>query len=110
MGSACMGISITTLKSLARSRPASTRFRLMVCVFLCNFGRLVGEYYPSWRFDWQNCGEMNRTLPLILTLDQHGVPHRWVTWQQAVWYYAKERIAWELGREAFTVWGGRCHR
>ena len=41
---------------------------------------------------------MNRSLPLILTLDQHGVPHRWVTWQQAVWYYAKERIAWELGK------------
>ena len=49
-------------------------------------------------------------LPLILTLDQHGVPHRWVTWQQAVWYYAKERVAWELGREAFTVWGGRSHK
>ena len=53
---------------------------------------------------------MNRSLPLILTLDQHGVPHRWVTWQQAVWYYAKERVAWELGREAFTVYGGRSHR
>ena len=53
---------------------------------------------------------MNRSLPLILTLDQHGVPHRWVTWQQAVWYYAKERIAWELGKEAFTVYGGHCQR
>ena len=53
---------------------------------------------------------MNRSLPLILTLDQHGVPHRWVTWQQAVWYYAKERVAWETGREEFTFWGGRCHR
>ena len=52
---------------------------------------------------------MTRSLPLILTLDQHGVPHRWVTWQQAVWYYAKERVAWELGREAFTFWGGRSH-
>jgi hypothetical protein len=52
----------------------------------------------------------SRSLPLILTLDQHGVPHRWVTWQQAVWYYAKERVAWELGNEAFTVYGGRCHR
>src|SRR4030088_609359 len=51
-----------------------------------------------------------RSLPLILTLDQHGVPHRWVTWQQAVWYYAKERVAWELGREAFTFMGGRSHR
>jgi len=53
---------------------------------------------------------MNRSLPLILTLDQHGVPHRWVTWQQAVWYYAKERVAWELGRQAFTIYGGRSHR
>ena len=52
---------------------------------------------------------MNRAHPLILTLDQHGVPHRWVTWQQAVWYYAKERVAWETGREAFTIWGGRSH-
>src|SRR4029450_12605675 len=50
---------------------------------------------------------MNRSLPLILTLDQHGVPHRWVTWQQAVWYYAKERVAWETGREEVTFWGGR---
>jgi hypothetical protein len=50
---------------------------------------------------------MNRSMPLILTLDQHGVPHRWVSWQQAVWYYAKERIAWEMGSEAFTVHGGR---
>jgi len=52
---------------------------------------------------------VNRSLPLILTLDQHGVPHRWVTWQQAVWYYAKERVAWETGSEAFTVYGGRSH-
>jgi 5-methylcytosine-specific restriction endonuclease McrA len=50
-----------------------------------------------------------RSLPLILTLDQHGVPHRWVTWQQAVWYYAKHQVAWEVGREAFTVYGGRSH-
>src|SRR5215211_2261237 len=51
-----------------------------------------------------------RSHPLILTLDQHGVPHRWVTWQQAVWYYAKERVAWEVGSDAFTVYGGRSHR
>jgi hypothetical protein len=52
---------------------------------------------------------MSRSLPLILTLDTHGIPHRWVTWQQAVWYYAKERVAWEMGSEAFTVYGGRSH-
>lgn len=46
-------------------------------------------------------------FPLILTLDQNGIPHRWVTWQHAVWYYAKARVAWEAGSEAFTVSGGR---
>ncbi len=49
-----------------------------------------------------------KRFPLILTLDQNGVPHRWITWQHAVWYYAKERIAWETGSEAFTVNGGKC--
>ena len=44
--------------------------------------------------------------PLILTLDSHGVPHRWVNWQQACFYYAKNLVAWTLGREAFTVYGG----
>ena len=41
-----------------------------------------------------------KRFPLILTLDQNGIPHRWITWQHAVWYYAKERIAWETGTEA----------
>lgn len=49
---------------------------------------------------------MAREAPLILTLDFHGVPHRWVTWQQACFYYAKNLVAWTLGREAFTVHGG----
>src|SRR4051812_48498033 len=64
-------------------------------------GDLTGDCTPE---------KSKMRLPLILTLDQHGVPHRWVTWQQAVWYYAKERVAWETGREAFTVWGGRSHK
>jgi len=46
------------------------------------------------------------TSPLILTLDAHGVPHRWVTWQQACFYYAKNLVAWTLGNIAFTVYGG----
>jgi hypothetical protein len=45
-------------------------------------------------------------IPLILTLDNNGVPHRWVTWQQACFYYAKNLVAWTLGEEAFTVYGG----
>jgi 5-methylcytosine-specific restriction endonuclease McrA len=44
--------------------------------------------------------------PLILTLDFHGVPHRWVTWQQACFYYAKNLVAWTLGDSAFTFYGG----
>ena len=42
-------------------------------------------------------------LPLVLTLDTHGVPHRWITWQHACFYYAKDQVAWTLGEHAFTV-------
>ena len=49
---------------------------------------------------------MARETPLILTLDYHGVPHRWVTWQQACFYYAKNLVAWTLGESAFTFYGG----
>ncbi len=45
-------------------------------------------------------------VPLILTLDNHGVPHRWVTWQQACYYYAKNLVAWTLGEKEFTFYGG----
>lgn len=49
---------------------------------------------------------MRGNVPLILTLDNHGVPHRWVTWQQACFYYAKNLVAWTLGDVAFTANGG----
>ena len=49
---------------------------------------------------------MAREVPLILTLDNHGVPHRWVTWQQACFYYAKNLVAWTLGDVTFTFHGG----
>jgi hypothetical protein len=45
--------------------------------------------------------------PLVLTLDTHGVPHRWITWQHACNYYSKDQVAWALGGSAFTVHGGR---
>jgi len=44
--------------------------------------------------------------PLILTLDQHGVPHRWVTWQHACFYYAKDLVAWTIGEHSFLFHGG----
>ena len=45
-------------------------------------------------------------LPLVLTLDTHGIPHRWITWQHACFYYAKDQVAWTMGGHAFTVYGG----
>jgi len=44
--------------------------------------------------------------PLILTLDTHGVPHRWISWQHACYYYSKDQVAWTMGAHAFTVYGG----
>ena len=49
---------------------------------------------------------LRSVFPLILTLDTHGVPHRWITWQHACYYYAKNQVAWTLGEHAFTVYGG----
>jgi len=49
--------------------------------------------------------EMN-TLPLILTLDQHGVPHRWIDWQQTCTYYARDQVAWAIGEVCFDFHGG----
>ena len=43
---------------------------------------------------------------LILTLDMHGVPHRWITWQHACYYYAKNLVAWAVGDHTFTFHGG----
>lgn len=44
--------------------------------------------------------------PLILTLDQQGVPNRWVSWQHACFYYAKDLVAWAVGENSFVVLGG----
>jgi hypothetical protein len=48
-----------------------------------------------------------RAFPLILTLDANGIPHRWITWQHACFYYAKDQVAWTTGEHAFTIIGGR---
>jgi hypothetical protein len=44
--------------------------------------------------------------PLILTLDQHGVPHRWVSWQHACIYVARDLVAWDAGDTQFIFHGG----
>ncbi|TXG79284.1 MAG: HNH endonuclease [Thermomicrobiales bacterium] len=50
--------------------------------------------------------EIRTAHPLILTLDVHGLPHRWVSWQHAVFYYAKNLVAWQVGDHDFTFFGG----
>lgn len=47
-----------------------------------------------------------RVHPLILTLDQHGSPHRWVSWQHACIYVARDLVAWDAGNTDFTFVGG----
>ena len=44
--------------------------------------------------------------PLILALDMHGTPHRWVSWQMACVYQAKDLVAWETGAQSFVFLGG----
>jgi hypothetical protein len=44
--------------------------------------------------------------PLILTLDQNGFPHRWISWQHACVYVARDLVAWDAGDVRFTFYGG----
>ena len=45
-------------------------------------------------------------VPLILTLDNNGIPNRWISWQQACFYYAKNLVAWTLGDTFHVMRGG----
>lgn len=45
-------------------------------------------------------------MALILSLDVHGNPQKWVSWQDAVTYQAKNQVAWSLGENFFTFHGG----
>ena len=49
---------------------------------------------------------MAREHPLILQLDVAGNPCRWMTYEDAAYYQAKGLIAWTLGEEEFTIYGG----
>ncbi|MDY0011644.1 MAG: HNH endonuclease [Rhodocyclaceae bacterium] len=44
--------------------------------------------------------------PLVLTLDMHGQPHRWVSWQTACHYYALDMVAWTAGERHILIHGG----
>lgn len=49
---------------------------------------------------------MSTELPLILSLDVAGSPHRWITYEEAAYYYAKDLVAWTVGSSDYTIWGG----
>ncbi|MCB1959670.1 MAG: HNH endonuclease [Rhodocyclaceae bacterium] len=44
--------------------------------------------------------------PWILALDINGRPHRWVSWQAACTYHARDMVAWSTGAQAFMIFGG----
>ena len=44
--------------------------------------------------------------PIILKLDVRGFPLSWISWQEAVNLYVRERIAWEVGSQDFSFRGG----
>ncbi len=46
-------------------------------------------------------------MALILQLDSQGQPNKWITWQDAVVYHAKELVSWSLGEVTFTFHGGK---
>jgi HNH endonuclease len=49
---------------------------------------------------------MAREHPLILQLDIAGNPCRWMTYEDAAYYKAKDLIAWTVGTDEFTIYGG----
>lgn len=44
--------------------------------------------------------------PLILQLDAAGNPARWINYEQAAFYYAKELVAWSIGENGMRLLGG----
>lgn len=49
---------------------------------------------------------MAREHPLILQLDVAGNPCRWITYEDAAYYYAKDLVAWTPTENGFTIYGG----
>lgn len=46
------------------------------------------------------------SYPQILQLDSQGQPNKWISWQDAVVYQAKDLVAWSLGELEFEFRGG----
>jgi len=49
---------------------------------------------------------MAREHPLILQLDAGGNPCRWISYEDAAYYYAKDLVAWTPTESQFTIYGG----
>lgn len=45
-------------------------------------------------------------MALVLTLNEHGTPTHWSTWQDAVLYKTKDQVVWETGEIDWTKYGG----
>lgn len=45
-------------------------------------------------------------MSLILQLDSHGQPNKWITWQDAAVYHAKGLVSWSLGEIETVIRGG----
>ena len=45
-------------------------------------------------------------MSLILQLDSHGQPSKWISWQEAVTYHAKDLVSWSLGDMELVLRGG----
>lgn len=45
-------------------------------------------------------------MALILKLDSQGQPTKWITWQDAIIYHAKDLVIWSIGDIEFTARGG----
>lgn len=44
--------------------------------------------------------------PWILSLDVNGTPYRWISWQAACHYHARDLVAWSVGEQSFSFLGG----
>lgn len=42
----------------------------------------------------------------VLALDQSGLPHKWITLETAVFYYAKDLVFWDMGEIVMPFRGG----
>ncbi len=50
---------------------------------------------------------MTNQHPLILQLDQIGNPSKWITYEDAAYYIAKDLVAWTIGEDDYTIYGGK---